>query len=87
MKKQNYTAEEFKFAKALGERLRKARKHRDMTLKALSEALEGVRSITQLSVYERGIVLADPYIISLIAKELQVNACWLFTGKKTKKQD
>ena len=81
MGKTPYTKEELAYAVVLGKRLRKIRKHRKLTLKQLSEKIDKIKSVAQLSKYENGESLPNPYVIMEIATTLKINISWLVTGK------
>ena len=81
MPSKKYSQEELDYAKELGKRINQARKHRDMTLKDLSTAMNKLRSITQLSFYEHGMALPNPYVLLKLEETLGIKDGWLHSGK------
>ena len=84
MPSKKYTQEELDYAKALGKRINYVRKRRGMTLKDLSASMNKLRSITQLSFYERGVALPNPYVLLQLGEALNTKDGWLHAGKAKK---
>lgn len=87
MANKRHTDKEKIYAKELGERLNRARLYRKKTLKEVRAGIDEIRSIAQLSNYEKGKSLPNPYIVVSIAKMLDVSPTWLFTGRSKKKKE
>lgn len=88
-----YSEEEKEYAKNLGKRLKDARlkwtetseddptTFRKKSLKDVSKELGSFRSAPQLSRYENGETMPNPFILILLADALRVDLLWLIEGK------
>ncbi len=63
----------------IGERLKKVRNEKNLTLKEMSK-ISGI-SVSGLGEMETGVIKPNPKYLNLLAAEFNVNLNWIFTGK------